>query len=324
MLDGTLDAAAAAIDQIPQSEMERNPVATPPRGDDGKFRATEPEKIEAEPEAAAEVDAKAKEPEADPESDDDETYIELPPEGDGKEISRLKLTEVLEGYKKAQTLEQELAKRAEQLPPPEAWDQEIIQTVQTRQQMLQQIETWARLNQPQPPDISLLDQNNINYNPDAYFAQHRQFEALKAAHERARAHYDEQATRLSAEQEAIARVRLQREMAKLDKVWPELKEKTVADKLRADLASNYGLDAETINSVSDARFFALAKDALAYRAQKATAQTAAKVVSAKPKLIPGKARSTVNGKTANLNAAMGRLQKSGSIEDATAAIANLL
>jgi len=324
MLDGTLDAAAAAIDQIPQSEMERNPVATPPRGDDGKFRAQEPEKAapQVEDDAPAEVEAQAKEPEA--EADDEETYIELPPEGDGKEISRLKLTEVLEGYKKAQTLEQELAKRAEQLPPPEAWDQEIIQTVQTRQQMLQQIETWARLNQPQPPDISLLDQNNINYNPDAYFAQHRQYEALKAAHERAKAQYDEQAHRLSAEQEAIARVRLQREMAKLDRVWPELKEKTVADKVRSDLASMYGLDAETINSVSDARFFALAKDALAYRAQKATAQTAAKVVSAKPKLIPGKARTTTNGKTANLNAAMGRLQKSGSIEDATAAIANLL
>lgn len=322
MLDGTLDGAAAAIEQIPQNEMDRHPAPTPPRADDGKFRAQEPEKAtEGEPDAPAEVEAQAKEPD---DADDEETYIELPPEGEGKEASRLKLTEVLEGYKKSQTLEQELAKRSEQLPPPEAWDHEIIQTVQARQHMLQQIETWARLNAPQPPDIALLDQNNINYNPDGYFQQHRQYEAMKAAHEKAQALHAQQSQTLTAEQEAIQRVRLQREMAKLDRVWPELKEKTVADKVRTDLGSHYGLDADTINSVSDARFFALAKDALAYRAQQATAQSAAKIVSAKPKLIPGKARSTVNGKTANLNAAMGRLQKSGSIDDATAAIANLL
>jgi hypothetical protein len=324
MLDGTLDAAAAAIDQIPQSEMDRHPSPTPPRADDGKFRAQEPEKVEPETVSADAETPKAEKEEVEAEADDEETYIELPPEGDGKEISRLKLTEVLEGYRKAQTLEQELAKRAEKLPPPEAWDHEIIQTVQTRQQMLQQIETWARLNAPQPPDIALLDQNNINYNPDAYFQQHRQYEAMKAAHEKAQALHRDQAQKLSAEQEAISRVRLQREMAKLDRVWPELKEKAVADKVRSDLESHYGLDAETINSVADARFFALAKDALAYRSSKATAQAAAKVVSAKPKLIPGKARATVNSKTANLNAAMGRLQKSGSIDDATAAIASLL
>jgi hypothetical protein len=86
----------------------------------------------------------------------------------------------------------------------------------------------------------------------------------------------------------------------------------------------YGLDADTINSVSDARFFALAKDALAYRSQKATAQAAAKVVSAKPKLIPGKARSTINGKTATYQNAMGRLQQSGTVDDAASAIASLL
>lgn len=318
--DGSLDGAAAFIDTIPAGEMEKGGNVAPERAraDDGKFAKPEAEAPKVEDAAPVE----AAKPDAEPE--DEDTYIELPPDEDGKEPTRYKLDEVVQGYRKAQTLEQELAQLKQQGPPPEAWDQQIIETVQTRQRMMQQIEQWAQVNQPQPPDITLLDANSQNYNPDLYFQQHRQHEALKQAHERAKAQHDELAQRQTAEQEALTRVRLDREKAKLERVWPELKEKTVADKVRTDLQSHYGLDADTINSVSDARFFALAKDALAYRSQKATAQAAAKVVSAKPKLIPGKARSTVNGKTATYNSAMGRLQQSGTVDDAASAIASLL
>jgi len=317
-MDGTLDSAASMIDQIPMDEMDKGAAPERARADDGKFAKTEAEAPKTDEAAPVE----AAKPEAEPE--DEDTYIELPPDEDGKEPSRYKLNEVVDGWRKAQTLEAELARTREQGPPPDQWEQQIIETVQTRQKMLDQIEAWARANAPQPPDIGLLDAHNPNYNPDLYFQQYRQHEALKQAHERAYQQHQELAQKQTAEQEALSRVRLDREKAKLERVWPELKEKSVADKVRSDLASAYGLDADTINSVSDARFFALAKDALAYRAQKATATAAAKVVSAKPKLIPGKARSTVNGKAASFQSAMGRLQQSGSVDDAASAIANLI
>jgi len=316
--DGSLDGAAAFIDTIPAGEMEKGPAPERARADDGKFAKTEAEAPAVEDAAPVE----AAKPDAEPE--DEDTYVELPPDEEGKEPARYKLDEVIQGWRKAQTLEQELAKTREQGPAPEAWDQQIIETVQHRHNLMQQIEQWARVNQPQPPDIGLLDANNPNYNPDLYFQQHRQHDAMLQAHARAKAQHDGLAQQQTAEQEALVRVRLDREKAKLERVWPELKERSVADKVRNDLQSHYGLDADTINSVSDARFFALAKDALAYRSQKATAQAAAKVVSAKPKLIPGKARSTINGKAATYNNAMGRLQQSGTVDDAASAIASLL
>jgi len=323
-LDGTLDSAAAAIELIPPGEMEKGGVVdTPPRGENGQFRKAEAEVIEPE---KVDTEVQAKELDTgDQESDDDETYVELPPEEEGKEPVRYKLNDVLEGYRKAQTLEAEMSKLKESGPPPDVWDTQIVETIKTRQQLMNNIAQWARVNQPQPPDVSLLNPQNANYNPEEYFAQHQRHEALKAAHAQAQQQYEALASKQTDEQKALAEVYDQRQKAELAKVWPEyVKEKSVADKARADLKAVYGFDDDTLNSVTNHRFYALAKDALAFRAQKAAAQTAAKVVTAKPKLIPGKARSTVNGKTASFNASMGRLQKSGSVEDAASAIANLL
>lgn len=323
-LDGSLDAAAAAIDTIPASEINKSPSdPSPLRAPDGRVQ-----KLDAPADAPKVEDDKQPEAkEAKPEDDaaDDEDYIELPPDEEGKEPSRFKLSEVIQGYKKAQTLEQELAKAREQGPPPELWDEQIIETVQARQKIMNEMVQWGRLNQPQPPDMRLIDPNNPNYSPETYFAQHQQFEALQQAHAQAEQRYNALSQQQKAEQEAIQRVRVTREAAKLEKVWPELKEKAAAEKVRSDLKQHYGLDESTIDSVVDSRFFALAKDALAFKAQQAAAQTAAKIVSAKPKLIPGKARpSATNGKATNYASAMGKLAQSHSIDDATSAIANLL
>lgn len=322
-----MDAAAAAIDAIPAGEINKSG-NEPLRAPDGRFQ-----KMDAEPVKAEEVkqpeqkqpDAKAKDDKADDAADDDEDYIELPPDEEGKEPARYKLSEVIQGYKKAQTLEQEIAKAREASPPPEIWDNQIMETVQARQQLMQNIAQWARLNQPQEPDLSLIDPNSINYAPETYWAQHKQYEALKQAHAKAGEQFKALEQQQHHEQEAIQRVRVTREAAKLEKIWPELKEKSTADKVYADLKQHYGLDESVINSVVDSRFFALAKDALAYRAKEAAAQTAAKIVSAKPKLIPGKARpSQTNGKAATYANAMGKLQGSHSVDDAASAIASLL
>lgn len=323
MLDGTLDGAAAAIDAIPMAEMEKGAPPAPDRAADGKFKAQETEQPPVE--KAPDVEAKAPDTKDEAESDDDETYVELPPEVEGKEPARYKLNEVIEGWRKAQTLEQELAKAKEVSPAPEAWETEIIQTVQARQQHMDAIAQWARINKPQPPDVSLLDPRNPHHDPDTYFAQHQQYNALLTANQEAEKQYNALSARQSAEQEAIAKAYRAKEMAKLAQVWPEYaKEKAVAEKARADLKAQYGFDDATIDSVADHRFYALARDALAHRSQKATAQQVAKVVTAKPKLIPGKARASTTGKAAAFSQSFGNLQKSGSLDDAAAAISHFL
>ena len=110
-----LESAVSSMSDADASSLDFGGLVEQPRDEVGKFA-----KPEAEADAKAEPEAKAKdEPEAEAEAlADDEDYIELPADEEGKEPSKLKLTEVLDGYKRSQTMAQELEQARKAMPMP--------------------------------------------------------------------------------------------------------------------------------------------------------------------------------------------------------------
>lgn len=325
MLDGTPESAAEAIaaarEHTPPTPAEPVEATTQPsdRGDDGRFkpRATE----ETKPATEATDDKNQQEP-----ADDEEDYLELEhedPETKEKRSERYKVSEVLEGYQRAKTLEQELAQAKKAAPMPEHYEAELEQMVQTRTQYADALRQWAQFNPLQPPNEDLTNPASPNYNPEAYWQQVQQYRADLQRHQQVKAEYEREAQLINEQQSALQKSRLTREFQKVNQLWPELKDKTVATKVAEDLSKHYGIDDATLKSVSDSRFYALAKDALAYRAAQAAKQEAVRQVTAKPKLVRAGARAQTDSKTAARQSAFGALEKSHSLEDAAAAIAAL-
>ena len=312
--DGSVDAAVLDMPDIEELEQSEGKSFQDDRKPEPK---AEPEPKE--PDAKVKSDAKAE-----PAAEDDEDYLEFPPEAEGKEASRVKLAEVIEKYRKADDLERQL-KEAQNVPrwtPPEV-TQQITQHVQAQQQTLAEMRKWQQYNQPQAPDPRQVDPNDANQLA-RYHAEQNRYLRLVEAHNGINAEAAQIERNMQQQQSVIFSATMAREKAELLKFWPEAGEEKGASKIYADLKTHYGLDQDIINSATDHRFYKLAKDALAFREAQAKQQEAVKVVKAKPKIISGSARSSTSAPARRSNDAFGRLQTSGSLEDAADAFEGLL
>lgn len=318
-----IESAVASMSDADASALDFGNLVEQARDDTGKF--TKPEPVEAE--AKAEPDAKAKDEPAEVEAADDadEDYIELPAEAEGAEPSKLKLSEVLDGYKRSQTLQQELEQARKVAPIPAEFEQQLQQQVAARQQLMSLIEELQAVTKPALPDLELVNPNNPNkFNPAAYHQQVAEYQRQMAEREalnQARAYAEKQ----QAEQMAVvAEAQYRREFAKAVELWPELKDKAAARKVVDDVANAYGFTPQEVQSIGDARVLSVLKDALAFRQGKAAQETAVKVVKAKPKLVRATARQSAGGRSASAAQHLERLGKTGSMDDAVAALAELL
>lgn len=228
---------------------------------------------EAEPEQLldVEIDPNA-ETEAAPEAEPEDPEFELAL--DGAEPAKVKLSELSEGYKQwtalkdqvgtvvARVESQALHRQAETL---QAYSQGVTQR-------LQQIDAYlATLPQPQPPDMAMLDRNNpAKYDPERYMmekARYDQIVGFQSQQMQQRQQLAQQQQQAVQQQEAL---RAQAELQTLARMWPEwadpAKAAAEADTMVRELGKHYKLDPETLDSVSDHRFFLVARDALKYRA----------------------------------------------------------
>lgn len=326
--DGSLDSAALAMPDIEGLERAQGnelPPAQdargPDRGDDGKFRpkATEPE-AKPEPEK---IEPEAKKAEA-PEADDDDPIVEYAEE-EGKEPTRLKLSELWSNAKAAENLKAELEQARTNGRPlmPQEVEKVVSELAAERGRVIQYLQMQQAAVMPPTPDISMTNPASPNYDPERFWTQLQTYQSAKLQQEEISKRIADEQSRMTQEQKAVLSARVSREQAALREAWPELAQESVQKQVRADLAKHYGLDDETVNSVIDHRFYKLAKDALAFRAAKAQEATAVKKVSAKPKLITGAARSTHSANQRGAAEARFRLAQSGSLEDAAAALDGL-
>lgn len=258
----------------------------------------------------------------------DEEFFEMMEERDGKQVPvRLKASEVWAEAQEAKRLRQEMEEVRSQNIAPEQWDAAILQANQARSQVLRQLQMVRAMISPELPDERLLDENNPAHNPTryhqqlaAYRKQSQQIQQVEAQIE----HYEQEQ---SQQAQMLQAAHAQREKAKLLQFWPELKDQKEAASVRDNLVRHYGKYGVTdalINSVTNAAFYALAKDALAYRKSLQVRETAIKVVRTKPKLVRAQARDTTAPNNRRAAAGMARLQQSGSLEDAASALDGLL
>ena len=319
---------SSAVDLMPDiDELERkNGDRDRDRDDVGRFKAAQEDAgkdADHETPEAKTDDGKEPAKEVEAADDEDDDYFELPPAAEGEEPQRLKASEVFEGYQKAQELQAELANVRATTPPPVDYDRAIMEAVEHGSQYLQGLRQVEQMLQPFEPNQELINPNSPNYDPEAYFAQTQYSQSQRQQHAQVQAERQRVEQEIHQRTEAVERARFAREQQKLMQLWPELREEAKQRELTDNASRFYGLDQETINSVHDSRFYAVLKDALAFRSQSAAKETAVKVVKAKPKLVRGKARSG-NPNQRRSQEGMQRLSASGSLDDAADALDGLL
>lgn len=302
----------------------------PDRGTNGQFQAKAPAE-EAPKDDAKVVDLKTGKPaeaaktEAVEEEDDDPEF-EIAAE-EGKEPVRRKLSQLWEGFERAEKLSKELeeVKTSAQRMPAEYMTQ-LEETVKTRGDYIKGLEAIGRMIQPQRPSLEMLNPNSDKYDPDSYYQMARKFDADVENLRRVRVGLDEETRRQDAEKDVLTKAATARELEKLKSAWPEFdKDVNVRTAVAKEMAERYGFTLDEINDIRDHRQLLVVRDAMELRALKAKQADAVKVVRDKPKLVKGAARSsTTDSKAAARSNAMAELQATGSMAAAAKALSGLI
>ena len=280
-------------------------------------------------EADGEEDTSEEEIEASGEEEDPIFEVTLP----GGEKSEIPLSELAAGYSRLEDYKQKTAALAnERREFQQSKDAELAEVKQYEQQLRNTLEFYQQLNPVgQEPPRSMLNPNSQDYNPEEYLRLKADFDDRVQSYQQTaqRLSYVQQQEQMR-QQEAMKET-TQREQAKLREVWPELfaEDANVQTAARTALISglqtHYGVDQETIAQVLDHRFYALAKDALAYRAMKQDAPKVTAKLKVKPKVVkPGARAPQPKPGQQKTNDARKALRKSGDPRAFAAVIEGLL
>ena len=336
--DGSLESAMAQMpdieavqlqsfeqvrDGVPPKPQPLKPQALQPR-DPQNGQWTEHQKRLADEDAARAALAAKPPVEAVDDSAPEEEYFELPAEKEGDQPKRIKADEVWQGYQEREQLRRDLEEAKRGTPPPVEYDRAIYDTVRQRGDLMKMAQQYHAMMQPMQPNADLSNPASPNYNPEQFYRQTQMAREMEQQLHAVRQNMSALEQEQTRDQEALMQARLARERGKVRDIWPEIGRESVARQVRDELDRYYGIDQQTLDTTIDARFYAMAKDALAYRHGLKAQSAAIKVVRSKPRLIKGSARDTANPKQAQRDSAFARLQQSGSLEDAADAIGAIL
>lgn len=266
--------------------------------------------------------AKAKADKA--EAEDDEDYIELPATEEGKEPERLKLNDVLAGYRKVGDLEKQVTEYRNRSGITPDVEKIVNESQKAREQYIANAQELMRYMRPQMPSRELVNPQSQNYNPELYHQLLGQFEAMSRARQEIEADANRVYKEHQANQAELQRVHMARVVKEIHEFAPELRDPQRIAKFMDGAKSAYGFSQQELDAIGDARVMRVLLDAEHGRQHRATAETVKKAVAAKPKLVKSSARSSPTGKQAGFDKATERLSRSNSVDDAAAAIAHLL
>ena len=109
---------------------------------------------------------------------------------------------------------------------------------------------------------------------------------------------------------------------------PEFADPNKADQFKINMRNslrNYGFNDQEIGSLADHRFLMVAKDAMSYQAIKDKRPIVAKKVANAPKVVKaGTAKSSTSSGREVIRNKIGKVRKSGSINDASSAILDII
>jgi hypothetical protein len=278
-----LDAESAILSAVMGDEP---PVSAPDADDLDKVEARDvssPEEAKEE-RAEPEVETKAEDPVED--------VIEVPGE-EGQEPTRYTLKEAVEALQGRQAFEAQK-------------DQVYAQVVQRAQQEAGQLYAQARqytqgvqhqlqavlqvIQPPQPPDLSMLNPQSQNYNPDQYHLAFAQFQQAGMRYQQVQHMAQALGERVTQQQLWEEEQRLDGELVRLQKAWPDFGVPERQEAFAKDMQREYGYSPEELDaSLTDHRNALVARDALAYRAlKKGASAVKEQVQKAAPKLVRSK------------------------------------
>ena len=319
--DGSFEDAILTMPDIEALEGQREADDVRKPNPDGK-------PVDAKPDTEAKtVKVETKKPE-EALADEDEDFIELPPETDDGTPLKLKLSDVVDGWRKSGDLEKQLSEAKASSPQlPHEIEKNIAELQTERLRFQGALKQWADRNRPQPPNRDLINPQSVNYDPSLFYEQDQQFQAMVHENRRVADEYNRLEKQTISENDAVRASKISREQAEIQKFWPDvLTDEKSRVTAKAELAKHYGIDDAFLNSdvTLDHRIYALAKDALAWRASQAKQAEAVKTVKAKPRLITGQARVKTDSTSQRRSDGFRALQKSGSLNDAADALEGLL
>jgi len=219
------------------------------------------EVTEAEAESADDVEGVADEPEAIEESKTFTVKV------DGREVN-VSLDELTRGYSGQAYIQQRMQEAATHRKQVEQARQQLSAERQQFVDLQQQIQTNGALQKPTPPEPSLSQSD-----PFAYMQQNAQYQhdiqQFDAQQQQIRLQYEQHQ---QAESQAMqAHLHEQREI--MLETIPELRDETTREKFTADMVKTaqdvYGLSADQVGSVTDARQVNILADAMRYQQLKA-------------------------------------------------------
>lgn len=234
----------------------------------------------------AKADAKAEDA---PEEDEVEV-----PGADGEEPKRYKLADLVaraQEYERFEAQKGEIIERVER------------EAVQQQTQGLRQIEQFAKqtavhieaalqvLAMPQPPNAeAMLNPHSPQYDPDGYHRQFAQYQRAVGAYQQAQGVAGELIEKAKQAAAQATEARDMAELQRLKRVWPEFEREDTFNKFISDMGKAYGFTPKELDDVLvDHRQALVARDALAFRAMRASSgDVKAKVEAKAPKLVRSK------------------------------------
>lgn len=287
----------------------------------------EPAEEEDQPEEETEAEPEKAEAEEESESDEDPVFeVTLP----GGETAEVPLSELAAGYSRLQDYKAKTAEVAEMKRQAEQERlTELARVQETQGQLRQVLEQYLQMNPVgQPPSMTMLDPNSMDYNPDRYHLEKAQYDQKVAGYYQTQ----QQLQRIQQENERIEAEQRQTvtrtEMEKLKAAWPEFYDEAKAPEVRnhflTGLKQYFGIDAETVSTVLDHRFYLMAKAAIAMAEVKSEAPKVAAKLKVKPKVVKPGTRTQSKPQAKQLAEARARLKRSGRESDAADAFSQLL
>jgi hypothetical protein len=311
-----------------QQPATAQPEQAPPKKD--PKAAPEPEQAPAAPDAESNTEAPASEPAKTTDESEPQTDLDATPrytvKVDGQDVE-VTLEEALKGYSRTQDYTrktQQVADERKQVETLKA--QELAALAAERQQLkaeLDRVQEAVKAFTPSEPDWEL---RKLQV-PAEQLAQEvadwqRNQKILKGIEARR--------AELNAKAEAEGQAQLQRDLAaeheKLQAAIPDFADPEKAAKVRQEIveyAVSMGIPEEVLNDVRDHRYVVLLHKAMAYdRAQHAKPKIANKIEQTLTTAKPGNRNPAP--KPSKLEEAKSRLQRTGRVEDAAAALMEII
>ena len=198
---------------------------------------------------------------------------------------------------------------------PQEVEAALLQTAQTRHQLLAEVDQLQATYKPQPPSRELLDKTSQNYDPDLFAAQLQDYERGMQWLQQIDQTKQQQKQILEREQSALHQATIARGRQQLQQVWPEVLTDQETQKGLAELLQHVGLDPATaLSTVTDPRAYLVMKYAMQGLKAEAQAKGQLKAVKSTPRLVKGAGRAQSTAQTNGV--ALNRLQKTGRVDDA--------